>query len=373
MLHPPLLSFLVDSFRVPFGGPEACVVVDRTGALHVLSENVPGGLPAALQSSLVQHELSRGRAVRSLPASTHWFLLVEGLDQPRGAPGLNDPVVLEGDLYGPFGGPEAPGVHHGGLTLTRGDFLAGWIDEAPQAFVAPGLGGVPVASFHAAFPADGEGNDDCVTAYLLPPPELGNADGGNAALLAQLLFDVLVALQHDLREVDPQHAFATQSLPVPDRRAVEEALERDGWEIRGDEAVRLDKAFRTGLGGLLVDVLGVPEANRRVLPVESGVESFLALAQTALMSLGEWPSVRYRRFRERVGGQSASSSPKIPRASSNRPPPLPDPVTDWRADFGAPPGVPAPVNPTGAALKVKPRGSRHSGRNTRPTWMDDFE
>ena len=385
-LHSALLAFVTDSFRIPFAGPEACVAVDRAGTLHVFTENVQTALPAALRAELGRHELALARPCRQLPAATVWVLAVEGLDQPRAAPGLNDPIVLEGTLYGPFGAPSAPGRHAGGLTVTRGDLLSGFADAAADAFVTTGLGGKVARCLHAMLPAGETGRDDIVLAYLLTPSELAPTDAGNEPLVAQLLFDVLVALQHDLREIDGKHPFVATVLPVPDRRAVEEALEQDGWQIRGNEAVNLSSTFRSGLGGLLVDVLGVPEDRRRKLPREAGVDEFIALAREAVHALGGWPNVRYRAMRE--GAWGPVPAPSVPKSSGPPAAFLPKPVSDWQSDFGSAVDVAAGPSLQSQNQGVKrllsrqvdtpaqPKKARHSDprkRDARPTWMDDFE
>lgn len=392
-LHSTMLAFLADSFRIPFAGPDACVAVDRAGALHLFTENVPAVLPASLRTELGRHELALGRPLRTLPAAAVWLLAVDGIDQPRGAPGLNDPIVLEGLLYGPFGAVAAPGVHAGGLTVTRGDLLSGFCDESADAFVTSGLGGKSARSFHALLPAGETGRDDIVVAYVLTAHELSPPDAGNESLISQLLFDVLVALQHDLREADPKHPFVLAPLPVPDRRAVEAELEAKGWQIRGDEAVNVSSTFRTGLGALLTEVLGVPDDRKRKLPREGTVDDFLELARTAVLALGGWPSARYQAMRAaHPNVVSVQAVRPIPKASGSLNTALPQPVSDWRSDFGAPatdvPQRPASKNATPKSTQVPPRSpppapaakkARHSdlsgkgSKPARPTWMDDFE
>ena len=376
-LRAPLLAHLVDVVRLPWGASEAVVVRDRGGAIHLLVDDVPACLPAELRQALAHHELARGKPARRLDAASLSILLIERVEQAMDTPGLDDPLQLHGRLYGPFGDAAPPVVTTGTLTVTRGDLLHGLCAGAPDALMATGLGGRPARCLHALVAGDtpdatraGRG---LVLAYALCPAEIGPPDAANEALVAEILEDVLTALQADLRAAGQDSAFAKRVLPVASRADVEAELEREGWEIQGNSAVRLHGALKTGLGSLLTNVLGVPDNMKRPLPREASADEFLAIAQEALGSLPGWLGERGRALQaaHSVVTQAptpapsglprppAQPRPKSPRGA--RAPRAPAPV-DWHADFGV------PVRRT-----TELHRKRSASSPSRPTWMDDFE
>lgn len=364
---------MIDAFRLA-DGRDAVVVVDRLGNLHLLDEGVPGSLPPALRAELGQHELVRGRPVRRLLAGSFSLLLLERVDQPLNTPGANDPVALSGRLFGPFGLAGSPRLTEGTLTVTRGDLLSGLVDGAREALMTSGVDGHAARCLHMLLPGDTveatAAKDGLVLAYPLPPAEL-LTEPTNEAAAAQILADVLAGLQADQQAAGVTSVFAGRELPVASRADLERELERQGWEIRGESAVRLDARLKKGISGLLTSVLGVPDHMTRRLPSEGSLDDFLAIAAEALASMPEWPDARARALR----ALAAPPAPlRIPSpGDAHRPPPTPprpaappQPATprqalpqDWRADFGT---------PTPRSTELRPAKSK-----VRPDWMDDFE
>jgi hypothetical protein len=68
--------------------------------------------------------------------------------------------------------------------------------------------------------------------YMFHSPE-------NSAVSMRLVYDLLLALQNDLRAAKCKHEFVSVSIRVPNRLSLEQELMNAGYEIRGDEAVLL--------------------------------------------------------------------------------------------------------------------------------------
>jgi hypothetical protein len=360
---PALLAQVRDVFRLGLGGPEVCVVADLKGHLHVFG--APDLLPERLRTQLLHRELAGGRP-RTLDVAELWLFDPQVVEQPVNTPGINDPVHLFGRLYGPFGGVRAPSVIEGGLTVTRADVLAGLVDELPYTYVAPGVDGAgPVCSHHLLLPGDTAdalaGGEGVVLAWPTIPAELDPHDLANEGLCTSLLFDLLAAMQVDLRAVDPGAPFARRELPVPSRSDAARALEDEGWEIRGDTAVRLDPSLKHGVGSLLTSVFGVPDAMTRALPREGTLAEFVTITRDVLAELPGWPDARAATLRARVRPAIAPPAPSgtVPRL----PPHTPRPSGSSTPSSTAPP--PRPEGPAHrsprAAVPAEP-----------PAWLHDF-
>lgn len=371
----PLLTHVVDMLRLPWGSTESVVVADRRGALHLVSDRVPACLPPELRAALTQHELSGAGPTRKLHAATLYVMALDQVEQGPNTPGTDDPVELSGTLFGPFGDPGPASAVRGTLTVTRGELLTAIVAGVDEALVVPTVDGRTGRCLHLFLPGDSEAETtqgrSLVLVYPLAHAELEPPDVANEALVATVLADVLGALQADLRAAGDTGAFAKRALPVASRPDFEAALERDGWEIRGDTAVKLDPSLKKGLGGLLTTVLGVPDAMTRALPPEGTLETFVALAREALAGIP--PSARMRALG--APPRVAPAPSRVP-ARSAPPPPPPEPTpSDWSTDFGAPRRT-TDLRATAARSLPKPAlkpSASPKPAAARPTWMDDFE
>ena len=381
-----LLTQLRDTFRLGAGGPQAVVGVDMKGRLQLVTADVPASLTTAVRGQLVHHEAT-GRSAREVDAVELWLFDPQLVEQAVDTPGVNDPVQLHGVLYGPFDGISPATATRGTLTVTRADVLAAVLDELEEALRVTGPGGLGERCLHLCLPggleqelAEGRG---IVLAWPSLPAELDASDVANEPVCKGLLFDLLAAMQVDLRAVDPKAAFAGRTIPIPSRPDLERELQAEGWEVKGDTATRLDASLKRGLGSLLTSVLGVPDAMTRRLPPEGTFDEFLALAREALSGLPGWPDARYRSLRSRIRpagrplvGTLPTSSPVVPpRPASPSPPPGPRPIPnaprpppDWSEDFGPRAASPPGRRPT--------RVTTFQGRDVLqavPDWMKDFE
>jgi hypothetical protein len=397
---------------------EWIVATDELGNLLALPDEDRGDLSGSIQTELACHEISSPRRKRLIEASQLFLFNLQLLEQPAQSPGLDDPVYLYGTLFGPYPAADGkpPGGIEGQLTVTRVDLLDGLAQAAEYAFrytAASGDSGEARRCFHLLLPADREEEIErgsgIVLAYPLLPPELLLYDIGNEIVVSQLLYDILSALKEDLAREQIHHPLRSQTLPVPSRSTLEQQLEVQGYEIKGNTAIK-KSAPGEGFQGFLASVFGALMNDRLELPPEGEVDDFMELARHTLNALTGFPSSRTVALRRRVKdalpvadrhshhGRASSSPPiRTPAISSPLPPqqrtqrgvaapgsgPAPrggapahavgrrDEPPEWMQDFIAahhPPGGPAPrltstgLIPTAAKQTRKP-----------PEWMQDFD
>lgn len=425
---------VVDSFRAgsgPAADREWVVVAGHDGRLAAVPDEQRNTLPGRAQEELTRYELGGGRRHRRIDAGELFLFNLQLLEQPANSPGLDDPVYLYGTLFGPLptaGEGTVRGVE-GQLTVTRADLLDGLYHGAQYAFdyPCPGAVGSRQRCFHLLLPADTEPEihrgRGLVLAYPLLPPDLPFTDPGNEMLVEQLLYDVLVSLRDDMGRENVLHPLRGRTLPVPSRYMLEQQLAVEGYEIRGNTAVR--KAPRgEGFGGFLGTVFGALMSERLDLPPEGSADDFLRLAWEALNGLRNFPGPRTIAVQKRVMDAPAAflrggSGPFVPPPPTTaprpepviQPPPPKRPIlanqmqpADWMQDFisaheqpGRPksrltstePGHPHRNAPRPAAPPARPqskpqgkpqgkpaaRPQPKSGREpaAKPDWMKDFE
>jgi hypothetical protein len=369
---------------------EWLVTADALGNLQARPSSDHGGLPAPVQAQFAYHETAGPRRVRRIEADELFLFNLALLEQPAESPGLDDPVYLYGTLFGPFPGtdPAAPGTE-GQLTVTRVDLLDGLVRSAEYAFRHPARTAADDLRrcFHLTVPADREEQIRCgrglVTVYPLMPAELVPEDPANEAIVSRLLYDMLAALREDLVEEAISHPLTGRKLPVPSRHLLEKGLEAEGYEIKGEFAVRVSEAAKSK-GGLLGNVLGALTRDRVELPPEGDVDAFLGLAAEAVAALPGSPPGRLVALRTRIreGDPTAPTADwtraagfdlsgiaagpqRVPRSTDNQPPPAwtQEMIAAHARPGGRPPRI---TSSMGGGLPAGPSGSR-------PDWMADFD
>ncbi len=328
-----------------------------------------------------------GHRKRQIEAGEVYLFYLQVLEQLPEAPGLNDPIYLYGTLFGPYPSASPVAGVEGQLTVTRADVLEGMLLGAEFAFRFAGNGGNPSRCFHLMLPADGEHairqGQGVVIAYPLLPPELILADVANELFACRLLYDTMSALKSDVEQEKIPHPLNRVTLPVPSRALLEQQLQTEGYEIKGEKAVR--KANRNscdgGQAGLMATVFGALLGESLKLPPEGQPEDFLELAQLTLRALPAWPTARSVALKNLVkpappvpvrtpvnlppiSSQPLASRPKLPQNfgnTTNEPP-------AWVKDFVA--------THQSSAVK-KPRLTSNSDGDTNspewmPEWMKDF-
>ncbi len=381
--HAPLS--ILDVFVLDDGAEaaEVAVGVDPQGTLALHAVGTLAG-----SAALAFNEMARG-VPRGIRAKALWLFAFDMWQALPDAPGVNDPIELHGTLFGPF--PRADGrvlAQEGHIVATRADALAGLVDGTRRAFVfASDALGAMARCAHVMVPADREqaiaAGEGLVLMYPLGGAVMDLEDAANELIVAALYYELLTALEC---EHPPTHG---EPLPVPDRAALVAALEAEGFEIDGDEAVRRDPTrFMGGLFG---------GRDRREVPPEGTIEGYAGRAAAALATLSDWPSTRSRALfgrvsddgRQRVAGvgaRAAIPSRAVTGTGTWQPPPpavIPPahaPIkrasrSDWMRDFDRASGPPGPAPRAESRPRAAPKPAAPTGGKTakKPDWMKDFE
>lgn len=368
---------------------EWVVATDLIGNLIAWPDADRAKLPETIQAELTFFEMTCKVPKRNLHVAEIYLFYLQMLEQPGPAPGFNDPIYLYGTLFGPFPQASAQPVSgiEGQLTVTRADLLEALAQNAPYAFrYAPQAGAAQHSPrcFHLLLPADREDElsqgRGLVLAYPLLPPELILNEVRNEQFVKQLAYDVLSALREDLRLAGLRLPLCEMTLPVPSRAQLEQDLQAEGYEIKGDTA---RKQFQVSAQeqGWLRAVFESLTAEQLQLPPEGTIEDYVNLAAQTLAQLPEWPSARARAIRERVTAMPPNINRTVAAVRSApltqpalTPPTEPPRVTlkpveraAWIEDFIAShqvPGQPAP------RLTTTPLINRDATQST--SWQEDF-
>lgn len=361
---------------------EWIVATDSLGNLQAFADDSRNHLPAQVQTELAWFEMSSHHK-RQIEAAEVYLFYLQVLEQLPEAPGLNDPIYLYGTLFGPYPSPSPVAGVEGQLTITRADLLEGMLLGAEFAFRFAGNGGNPSRCFHLMLPADSEDairqGQGVVLAYPLLPPELILADVANELFTCRLLYDTMSALKSDAEEEKIPHPLNRTTLPVPSRALLEQHLQAEGYEIKGEKAVRNANRNRRdgGQAGLLATVFGALLGESLKLPPEGQPEDFLELAKLTLRALPAWPTARSVALKNLVKPaspvlarnpvnlspippQPLASRPKLPQNSGNT---TTEPPA-WVKDFVA--------THQSSAVKKPRLTSNSDGETNSPEWMKDF-
>jgi hypothetical protein len=318
--------------KVSLGPVEMVMGTDGNGRLRAVDASARRELPTRAQAQLAFHEVASNRTL-TIDAGELYLFDLQMVELLRDAPGLNDPLYLYGALRGPYPGAldtETAAVE-GQLTVSRGDLLAGLIDGVERAFhYERSSSGARLV--HALLPGETADVIDAgrglVLAFPLAPMSMLGGFA-NDLVAAQIFHDVLVAMRAELR--------VAGALPIPNRKALEEQLDAEGWTIEGDTATRL--ADR----GVVASLLGRGQ-ERRALPRQGTLEEFVAEATAMLARMGA-PSPTTAAIRRRI---AARANARV------TPPPPPRPT---------PPSAPSDA----PASTARPRVA-----TSRSEWIQDF-
>ncbi len=397
----------IDSFFI--GGRhmverEWVVTIDSAGYLKATDGEKLGSLPAEVQQDLAFNEVIGSAANRTLDSSSVYLFYLEALEQPPETPGLNDPVYLYGTLYGPFpsSSSESSRGLNGQLTINRMDLLAGLVDSAKFAFNYQSVGSETQRCFNLLLPGDREEEiaqgKGLVMAYPLMPAEVVMGEPWNEIVVSGLLFDILSALKEDLEKEKVNHPLRNMTLPVPNRAWLEQQLETNGYQIKGNIATRLPGA-NTGIPKMLSYALGHLIKDKTTLPPQGTINDFIEIAESTIKHLPGFPSTRLKALRSRVRPVSPEARAQGSRAKSAPPQPARIPAgqtfpaqmgnapavkkADWMQDFitkHRPGGagetrlttMSGLANSSQAKPAKKPE-KQETKLNAKPDWMSDFD
>ncbi len=320
--------------KVSLGPVDMFVGTDGAGRLRAVDASARRELPARAQGQLAFHEVASNRSL-AIDATELYLFDLQMVELLRDAPGLNDPLYLYGVLRGPYPGAldtETAAIE-GQLTVSRGDLLAGLIDGVERAFSYE-RSESGARCVHALLPGETadvvEGGRGLILAFPLAPTSLMGGFA-NDLIAAQIFYDVLGAMRAELGVTGP--------LPIPNRSALEDRLQADGWTIEGDTATR-----RAGKG-VVASLLGRGQ-ERRSLPRQGTLEDYVAEATAMLARLGAPPPTTVA-LRRRA----------MPRAETRATPPT----------RTTPPSPPAPVPPPPPVSTARPRVATPQSE-----WIQDF-
>jgi hypothetical protein len=230
------------------------------------------------------------------------------------------------------------------------------------------------------------------------PAEVVMGEPWNELVVSGLIFDILSALKEDLEKEKLNHPLRTTTLPVPNRAWLEQQLESNGYQIKGNVATRLPGA-NTGIPKMLSYALGHLIKDKTTLPPQGNINDFIALAETTINHLPGFPPTRLKALRNRVRPVSAEaraqgSRAKLAPAQAARIPagqPFPAQIgkapptkkVDWMQDFISK-HRPAGAGETRLTTMSGLSGSRASAPaksaakpetklKAKPDWMSDFD
>jgi hypothetical protein len=324
---------------------EWLVATDAAGNLRALSGDDLDKIPAEVQSQVAFSEVALEGRMRLIETVDFCLFNVQLLEQATGAPGLNDPVYLYGTLHGPY--PAANGADsmaiEGQLTVTRADLLDAIVQGAKYAFRNVGAGadiGSTPRIFHMILPGDRDEETlrgaGFIFAYPLLPPDMMLYGAANEVLVSQYLFDILSGIKEDMEKEGIKAPLRKALLPVPSRAALEQELEAQGFQIKGDTAVRKLNTS-AGFSGMLQSVFGSNQHDKLSLPPEGSIDDFIQLAEQVMMSLPGWPPERTKLMRRQIKPASGEVRMRAKGTAALKPreikTPKPMPVHDYRGEF----------------------------------------
>lgn len=385
---------------------EWVVTIDSAGYLKATDGEKLGSLPAEVQQDLAFNEVIGSAANRTLDSSHVYLFYLEALEQPPETPGLNDPVYLYGTLYGPYpssSSDSARGID-GQLTINRMDLLAGIVDSAKFAFNYQSVisGSETQRCFNLLLPGDREEEiaqgKGLVMAYPLMPAEVVMGEPWNEIVVCGLIFDILSALKEDLEKEKVNHPLRNTTLPVPNRAWLEQQLESNGYQIKGNVATRLPGS-NAGIPKMLSYALGHLIKDKTTLPPQGSINDYIAIAENTIQHLPGFPPARLKALRNRVRAVSAEARAQGSRAKSapaqsiripagqafppqmgNAPPPK---KVDWMQDFiskhrGTGFGETRLTTMSGLAgsrpaAQAKSPAKAETKLKAKPDWMSDFD
>lgn len=383
------------------GADEHVLGTTVDGDLLALPAHTRGALAPPLQAALAHHEVARAGERPTHPlllAEEVHLLRVELLEEAPDAPGLNDPVYLYGTLSGPFPRTDETRSVRGQLTVSRADVLGGFLLGARWPFHLERTDTASFRCFLGVLPGDRAETLASGRGVVLALPWLDGLEvPGNELFVAQILYDLLDAVQEELRAIRSTSAFAKAIVPVPSRAAFVRDLEADGFTVEGDIATRTKATT-----GLVSRWFGGRE--RVVIPRQARIEDLLQMAELALRDLGA-PSparlalgelidppagARHGILSRFIGHARATRARAAPAAAAPTPTASARPVdegaarraprSEWMNDFvdrhrvpdRAPPRLSSPTRAAPRA-SLEPSPARAKAEPSRPDWMKDFE
>ncbi|MEW6732271.1 MAG: hypothetical protein AB1489_13160 [Acidobacteriota bacterium] len=361
--QPAIPIHAIDAFYTNDQGRqlEWIVMTDSVGTLRAMQITERSNLPESIQTEFAYNELAGSRKVRYFDVREFYIFDLQLLEQPTEAPGINDPAYLYGTLYGPYSNTNniATSAIEGQLTVTRADILEGLVQAAayPFHYSNTAADGSLSRCFHLLLPGGNDietnNGESIVLAYPMLPVELMLTNAANEIIINHLLYDLLSALKQDLSREGVEHMLGSMILPVPNRFLLEQQLCAEGYQIKGDTAIRNTSSAK-GLSGLLAAVFSSLTSDKLTLPAQGRVDEYIEIARTTINTIYGWPTPRALALRAHVH-TTASASAK----------PIVEPLRQ-------------PIEIASPSLTQQPRQERRKlqlsyyNNSGPPAWMQDF-
>lgn len=388
-LHDEPLTHVVDTFVLEQSGRHALDVVvgvTRRGQLGFAhGHDVAQRLTEAARAQLHVHELAcpNKRVIAADGLALFALQLVEHITDPAN---INDPVCLYGTLHSLSLDAPSPQALRGQLTITRGDFLQGFVSARSWAFRYASQLRSESLGMHLMVPAarveelqQGRG---VVLVYPLAPIEVADDDMDNSAIVEQLLADALIAMRVDLERREAERGTLARWFGGSHARALTfpTGATHDALLARAQEALRLLPSWPDARSVALSQrVHAAPHAANHVappprpvhrggprIPHEPAGSAPAATRAPATANPDEppaWMEDFLRDHRTEGAHVQYSAVARAPRAASKSVATSTSAQPDWMSDFTS---APVPPAPTSEPIEDKQNA-------TRPAWMDDFE
>lgn len=214
------------------------------GHLDVFTGDTIHQLPELLAGQVQAIQASRRNQFRLITAQSVDLFTLEAMEQEVQAVGFNDAVYLFGHMQARI---ESQGEllerQHlqtaGRLTVGRLDLLYSFCESVAHVFTDPHNPNEHM--YQLLIPAgpatDIQQGKHLALLYPILDPQLFER-AHNTFLVMRLAYDLLLALQQDMLQANSSHSFVRQVILVPSRKRLAEELERDGYEVKGDVAIK---------------------------------------------------------------------------------------------------------------------------------------
>lgn len=324
-LHLPVA--LVDLFylrRDAHARPVLVAIVSCLGgALLLATPATMLTLPPDLQDQIRALQVNQRGTFRLITAQDLWLVSLDAIEQQAQMHGYNDAVTIYGRIHAQVvaqAGDLTTTVlsNDSRITVGRLDFLYGWRLGFAATFQNPLRAGETIT--HCCIPVAPCSDVQRGTGLAIVYPVLDPArhtDLDNTPLVLRIVHDLLAQLQHDLLEQQSPHTNLMKLLPVPSRQHVEAELTADGYQIRGDTAVRQTASPSTPASTSLLSRLRhwtqQWSAAEFQLPPQARINDYQMLIDAVLAAIATPADLAmFNALLQRIGTSSPSSAPALP-------------------------------------------------------------
>lgn len=227
------------------------------GHMLVVPDGAFTTLPDDLQRHIKTVEVDQRGIFRAIRARELYVLVLDAIDQDVAVQGFNDPVYLfsrmQAKIVTTAGSLQtAPLANEGRLAVGRLDMLHAYQQSLGCALANPLAPNEHTYQFllPAAPRQEIEQGSGIVLIYpMLDPLTINSSD--NSFIVMRLVYEVLARLQQDMVDEGIDHPFTRLAVPVPSRGRLESELMAEGYEIKGEYAIKQRQATGTQTGGFL--------------------------------------------------------------------------------------------------------------------------